>query len=120
MELSSVMASDEYIKQLCDTNDNIAKAVQALDEYDFSTFFHEGMSLSCIKDNIEHRYDSEFFNKFGFYVFDAFDALSDEISVHYFYSRYSLRLLPYRDWVVYPEVSQESINKINNPTKGEE
>jgi len=67
------------------------------DVYDFSEFLTDGRSYWNILDAIEEKYDKEFFQKNGFYLFDELD---DEEIRQYFKDRYHVWFQPYTDWVV--------------------
>ena len=74
--------------------------LKCLDEYDFSNFLHEGESLQTIVYNIEQKYDKEFVQKYGIYVFDNPQITDPKIIKEYFSDRYNVWFMEYKDWVV--------------------
>lgn len=71
--------------------------IKLLDNYDFTPFLSEGLSVQVLINNIEEVYDKDFKNKYGFYMFDTFDL---ETIMLYFKNRYKIDFQPYTDWVV--------------------
>ena len=74
--------------------------IECLDKYDFSEFLTDGRSLWNIRDAIEEKYDKEFREKYGIYVFDNLDG---EDTCQYFASRDNVWFQEYVDWVVKKE-----------------
>ena len=71
--------------------------IHCLDEYDFSEFLSDGRSLYNIIDAIEEKYEKQFREKNGIYIFDNLSI--DEIQ-EYLISRYNIHFQEYSDWVV--------------------
>ena len=89
--------ADAYIKERCDFDEDFKHNVELLDKYNFSEFLSDGRNLWNLREAIEDKYDKEFWEKYGTYVFDNFDG---EDTCQYFASRYNVWFQEYRDWVV--------------------
>lgn len=74
--------------------------IECLDKYDFSEFLFEGKSIQRIIQEIEERYDKEFVQKFGIYVFDHPQITDPKLITAYFSDRYNVWFMEYTDWVV--------------------
>ena len=81
----------------CKYDEALRYNIECLDKYDFSEFLTDGRSLWDLRDAIEDKYDKEFVEKFGIYVFDNIDC---ETLSMYFNTRYNVWFQEYRDWVV--------------------
>lgn len=103
--INGKISFEEANKKLVgDIENHIIQAIKAtlynidcLDKYDFSEFLTEGRSLNNIIEVIEDKYDKEFYQKYGMYMFDNLSI--DEI-YDYFKSRYNIHFQEYIDWVV--------------------
>lgn len=99
-----------YLKVYCEQDDKLKANVEALDTYDFGKFLTHGRSLSNLQAAIEKVYDNEFYDKFGFFVFDY--LMEDEI-IMYFMSRYNVSFQEFIDYVVRHDNGQyETAHKI--------
>ena len=91
------MSARDYIDHECKYDEALKYNVECLDKYDFCEFLNDGRSLYDICNAIEDKYDNEFLEKFGIYVFDS---ISNEDLTYYFKSRYNVWFQEYTDWVV--------------------
>ena len=89
--------ANRWIKEQCDYDEAFKFNIICLDKYNFSEFLTDGRSLWNIRDAIEEKYDKEFREKYGIYVFDNLDG---EDTCQYFASRYNVWFQEYVDWVV--------------------
>ena len=92
-----VKESTDYINRQCANDPEFKKNIEILDKYDFSEFLGDGRSLWNLKDAIEDKYDKEFWDNHGMYVFDCLDEWDMQ---EYFKSRYNVFFQEYTDWVV--------------------
>ena len=93
----SIDVANRWIKEQCDYDQAFKFNIICLDKYDFSEFLTDGRSLWNIRDAIEEKYDKEFLEKYGIYVFDNLDG---DDTCQYFASRYNVWFQEYTDWVV--------------------
>lgn len=89
--------ANKWIKEQSDYDEAFKFNIICLDKYDFGEFLTNGRSLWNIRDAIEEKYDKEFREKYGIYVFDCLDG---EDTCQYFASRYNIWFQEYTDWVV--------------------
>lgn len=89
--------ADAHIKEQCDFDKDFKYNVELLDKYDFSEFLNDGRNLWNLREAIEEKYDKEFWETYGTYVFDNLDG---EDTCMYFASRYNVWFQEYTDWVV--------------------
>ena len=92
---------------------NVLYNFNCLDNYDFSDFLTEGRSLLNIVENIEIKYDREFKERFGIYMFDNLEM---DIIKEYFEDRYNVKFQEYIDWVVRKEngINSKARRRIEN------
>lgn len=86
-----------WIEKRCQFDNAFKYSIECLDNYDVSEFLSEGRCIRSIIDAIEEKYDKEFKEKYGIYMFDILDG---EDICQYLASRYNVRFQEYRDWVV--------------------
>ena len=89
--------ADRWIKEQSNYDKAFQFNVECLDKYDFSEFLTDGRSLWNVREAIEEKYDKEFLEKYGIYVFDDLDG---DDTCQYFASRYNVWFQEYIDWVV--------------------
>lgn len=100
-----------YIEIYCKQDERRRKNIEALDKYDFGSYLTHGRSLSNMQATIEKIYDSEFYDKFGFFTFD--NLTEDEV-IMYFTSRYNIHFDEFIDYVIrHDDGYYEMAHKVN-------